>query len=534
MLRLKRLPVRIWRFLSRISIRLLAFNVLLVFLPAAGHLYLGIYERQLLEAQERAMVQQGRLLAASLSDRGPVSREAVEAVLEQLNQRLESRLRVVAGDGKVLGDSSRLGPRHDAGAPGEKAATQAREHPLYGLGSLPVLLYRKLFNPPEPVLEPADIYSSVDRIEGPEVRAALRGRYGAATRVSTGGQRSVTLYSAIPVRSGGQVVGAVLVSQSTYRILQALYEVRLQVFRVFLISVAAAVVLSLLVSTTIARPLRRLRNEAKAILDRSGRLRRRFQGSTKLDEIGDLARTLEVLTRRLEDRMRFVESFASDVSHELKNPLASIRSATEMLAEVESAEDRSRFCRVIESDVARMEHLLSGIQRITHIDAELEREERERVDVNDLAAAITDGFRRRAGRRVEFEVTIPHAPAVVSASPERLTQVIENILDNAVSFSPEGGHVRVRLVAGESQHHIIVEDEGPGIPSEHIERIFDRFFSYRPRGGASPGGHVGLGLSVAKAIVEGYGGTIRATTRAPDGACFEIILPRAEGSQPTR
>lgn len=529
MLHLRRLPVRTWRFLSRISIRLLAFNVLLVFLPAAGHLYLGTYERQLLEAQERAMVQQGRFLAAALGGNSTLKGEDATLFLMQLNQRFESRIRVVDRQGTVLADSSRMGPRSEVAGGAETPPAEVREHPLYGLGSLPIRLYRRFLSPPEPVLESGDIYSSAVRIDGPEIRAALDGRYGAATRVSSGGQRSVTLYSAIPIRSRGQVVGAVLVSQSTLRILQQLYEVRLAVFRVFLVSVAAAVVLTLLVSTTIARPLRRLRNEAKAILDRRGRLRRRFQGSSKLDEIGDLSRALEVLTRRLEDRMRFVESFASDVSHELKNPLASIRSATEMIGMVDAAQDRTRFARVIEGDVARMERLLSGIQRITHLDSELEEEERQPVDLCELSRGVVESFRRRCNSSVRIELAQPATPVYALARPEPLSQVIENVIENAVSFSPEGGEVAIAIAPGDPWTTITVEDEGPGVPEGNRDRIFDRFFSYRPAGSKDPIGHVGLGLSIAKAVVEGYGGAICAGDRSGGrhGARFEIKLPRS-------
>ncbi len=354
----------------------------------------------------------------------------------------------------MLADSARLVPPREAPrAPSrsrfEEYASEpeprTRENPLYRLGAW---IYRtprridRLFGPPEPPREAESFYSPDGPLLGPEIRAALAGRYGATTR-PTLGQRSVTLYSAIPVRGGGKVTGAVLVSQSTYRILRALYDVRLDVFRVVLASVVAAAVLSLLVSATIAQPLRGLRDEAIALVDRRGRLRGRFRGSRRRDEIGDLARSLKELTGRLERHLLFIESFASDVSHELKNPLASIRTATEMLAEVEDPADRRRFLEIAWREVARMEHLLSGVREISRIDARLEGEHIEPVDLRTLLTSVLESVSlRAAGVRLDFRA--PDRPVLALGSPDRLAQVFENLLDNAVGFSPPGGEVIVR------------------------------------------------------------------------------------------
>jgi two-component system sensor histidine kinase ChvG len=321
----------------------------------------------------------------------------------------------------------------------------------------------------------------------------------------------------------------VVVSQSTFRILSALYEVRLGIFKVFLASVAAAVVLTLLVSTTIARPLQKLRDEANALLDRRGRLRGRFRGSRRQDEIGDLARALEELTRRLEAHLAFIESFASDVSHEFKNPLASIRTATELLAEVEDPADRQRFLAMVQREVARMEGLLSGVREITEIDAQLETEKTGRVALDTLLREVVEGRCLRADNRVKINVDAPLEPVFVRASPERLTQVFENLLDNAASFSPEGGIVDVRVTRQDGAGVVTVDDRGPGIPEANLERIFDRFFRYRPDepagGNSSKAGHTGLGLAIVKAIVDGYGGSISARNRPEGGARFEVRLP---------
>jgi two-component system sensor histidine kinase ChvG len=526
------------RFLARISVRLLLFNVLLVFLPAAGFFYLEVYEKELLEAQERAMVQQGRLVAAALAGQAEIEKPAARALLSRLEGRTESRLRVVDRQGLLLADSARLVPPRATPPPSRdryessrsldlpQKISGARENRLYRLG---VWLYRLVgrlsqpFAPPEPPRDTERVYHPGGPLLGPEVKAALAGRYGATTR-PTAGQRSVTLYSAIPVRNGGQVVGAVLVSQSTYRILLALYDVRLDVFKVVLASVVAAAVLSLLVSATIARPLRQLRDQAHALVDRRGRLRGRFRGSRRRDEIGDLARALEELTGRLERHLLFIESFASDVSHELKNPLASIRTATEMLGEVEDPADRRRFLEVAWREVARMEHLLSSVREISRIDARLEAEPAVPVDLRELLPAVTDSFHLRTGVRVALRT--PVEPVFTAAVPERLEQIFENLLDNAVGFSPPGGEVSVELTAAPDAAVVTVGDRGPGIPEEHRERIFDRFFTWRPAEPHARDGHTGLGLAIVKAIVEGYGGSVSVGNRPEGGARFEVRLPR--------
>ena len=510
---------------SRISTRLLAFNLLLVFLPVAGLLYLDAYEKQLLEAQERSMVQQGRVLSAALSGRGRLQREEVERVLRQLNLRLDSRLRVVDRDGTILGDTSLLGPREKkAAAP--PASAPARKNLLYRIGAFLVDLPKRLSPPVEPPPSPDREETPGGRLDGREVRAALSGRYGNATRVSPE-QRSVTLSSAIPIESDGAAVGAAVVSQSTYRILQDLYAIRLRIAKVCAASAAVALILSLFVSATIARPLRALRDEAAAILDRRGRLRGTFRGIARRDEIGDLARALEELTVRLEDRQRGLESFASDVAHELKNPLASIRSAAEMLSEVRDPEERRRFLAVILEEVARMEQQVSQLAEVTRIDAGLEAEEQAAVPLNGLLSRIAERFRMRENGRVRFEITQPEQVLAVRASPARMTQVFENLFDNAASFSPDGGSVRVALARSpDGSVAVTVSDEGPGIPAAHHARIFDRFFSYRPEGAGEPGRlHTGLGLAIVRAIVEGYGGTVAATNNPDRGAAFTVRMP---------
>lgn len=520
---------RLLRASSRIWIRLLAFNALLVVLPIAGVLFLGTYEQHLLAAQERTMVQEGRLLAAALQATGRLDTTDADNILLQLGQRHEARLRVVDRGGALVADSARLGPRREPDGEGSAEARNdgSRRSWFYRLGSLPVRLLRRLGE--TPAVPVRDAYDDQSSLSGPEVLRALDGRYGAATRLVPGDLRpAVTLYSAIPVRNrDGKVVGAVLVSQSTARILGTLDDVRIGVFQVFLASLAAAVVLSLLVATTIARPLARLRRQAEAVLDRRGHLTGTITPSQRWDEIGELERALAELTRRLEEHLQRTQAFASDVAHEFRNPLASIRTATDMALEVTEETARRRFLALIQREVARMERLLQGAREISWIDARLEEEERSAVDLAGLLEGIVEGFRLRLGPDGPQLVLAVAEHAVVSAAADRLTQVFENLVDNAAGFSPTHATVFISLTISGRQAQVRVSDEGPGIPEEHLERVFDRFFSYRPLDGNGSDGHSGLGLAIVRAIVEGYGGTVAARNRPGGGAELTVTLPLA-------
>ena len=519
-------------FFSRISIRMLVFNILLVFLPIAGFLYLDTYEKQLLKALEHALVQQARLLASALSEHGELNPQDVEIILLNLQQRHEARLRVVNSSGLLLADSSKIfqtteNAKAEALGKGNRSIdnTDVQQSLLYRFASFPIRIYRRYLRPPQPPLESGEYYSQATNLMGEEIREALEGRYGAVTRISSGGQVSVTLYSAIPIWSNRTVMGAALVSQSTYRILRDLYLLRLDIFRIFLLSLAAAIGLSLFLSGTIAGPVRQLRNQAKAILDSRGRLTGHILRSKRQDEIGDLSHTLQELTVRLKDHIGFVESFASDVSHEFKNPLASIRAAAEMVMEIDVEAQRKRFLELILKDVARMEHLLTGVREISHIDSHLNSEKRQKVDTKALIESIVEAVRLRGDpKKVKFDIKVPEETINLFVAPERLARVFENLIDNAVTFSPLGGTVEIFVSRSESAVVVAVSDQGPGVPEQNLELIFHRFFSARTNKtrGAN---HTGLGLAIAKAIVEGYGGSIAANNLAVRGARFEVKLP---------
>jgi len=196
-----------------------------------------------------------------------------------------------------------------------------------------------------------------------------------------------------------------------------------------------------------------------------------------------------------------------------------------MIADVDSPADRRRFVGVIEQEVARMERLLSGVREISMIDAGLVREQPATIDLAALLAKIVEGFQLREGQRVRFQLDAAAAPLPVEASEDRLTQVFENLLDNALSFSPPGAVVTVSAAAENGTIVTRVADMGPGIPEANLGRVFDRFFTHRPDASRHTGGHTGLGLAIVKTIVEGYGGRIEASN-GERGAVMTVRLPR--------
>ena len=221
--------------------------------------------------------------------------------------------------------------------------------------------------------------------------------------------------------------------------------------------------------------------------------------------------------------MRLVQSFSADVSHELKNPLASIRTAAEMMSESESAAERQRFLGLMVRDVARLERLVSGLRDVARVEGQIEADVTEPIQVSAVLEDAVASARAAAPPGVAIELAVKTTSAIVTASAERLAQVFDNLLTNALSFAPPGSSIRVTLDAAAGRASITIEDAGPGIPESHLTRVFDRFFSYRP--GEARREHVGLGLAIAKQIVESYGGDIAAANRSPAGARFVVRLP---------
>ena len=402
------------------------------------------------------------------------------------------------------------------------------ESVIYNIGALPARLFRNLigyFRPPEDAKGDAEYYSGRDVLDGPEIAAALNGRYGAATRISAE-QRSVTLYSAIPILAGEEVIGAVLVSRSSIGILSDLYQLRLDIMKIFLFSVGAAVVLSIMLARTVTGPVGRLRNQAESLLDERGKLQDRFKPLSGRDEVADLSRALYRLSSRLQERTDHLEQFIADLVHEMKNPVAGILSAAELAGSVANQES-IRFLSVINREGRRIQRLLDDLKELISVDVRLDSGRNTTVDLTSFLGSIVSVYPLNQTPGIKLELNAEtDSPVLVIADQDRLAQAVLNLVDNAVSFSPEGGIVEIGLEESDGRARISIADRGPGFPPETEEKIFERWYTDRPDSEAA--GHTGLGLAIVKGITEGYGGKVTAAHREGGGALFILELP-AEG-----
>lgn len=363
--------------------------------------------------------------------------------------------------------------------------------------------------------------------------AAERG--AASVRLDEEGELVASV--SVPIRRVQAIYG--IVTAESGGIDTLVEEARLSILPFFGWAVAAAILSSLLLTTMIAQPIRQLAiasDKVREGIAAAGRARIPDFTNRK-DEIGELSGSLKSMTQAIYARIDAIESFAADVSHELKNPLTSIRSAAETLKIAKTPEQQAKLLAVIQKDVARMDRLITDISNASRLDAELARESREAIDLGKLIKDIVATYAHTAKDgdvRVVFDE--PVQPAYMLGNPTALSQVIRNLIDNARSFSPEGGEVRVRLEPATARNglaRILVEDDGPGIPPDNLDSIFNRFYTKRPQGSAF-GNNSGLGLAISRQIVNSHGGRIYAENRLVDpdfpegerkGARFVVELP---------
>lgn len=362
-----------------------------------------------------------------------------------------------------------------------------------------------------------------------EVRAALSGDTATAERVDQ--QNKLVLSVATPIQRFKAVYGVLMVSTESGDIDDILREERATLMEVFLVGLIAMILSSLYLAGFIAAPVRRLAAAAESV-----RKRRAGREIIPLmvergDEIGDLSMSLSDMTRALYDRIDAIESFAADVAHELKNPLTSLQHAVEMLARAKDDESRKRLMAIVHNDVKRIDRLITDISDASRLDAELSRETSEPVDIAHLLQTIVEVYRLMElprGVTLDLSLDLPQG-AMVMGRDERLGQIFRNLIDNAVSFSPDNGAVTIDARANEGRVRISVEDEGPGIPPDNLESVFNRFYTERPAEHGF-GKNSGLGLSIARQIAEGAGGRIWAENRLgpldkSGGARFIVELP---------
>lgn len=457
----------------------------------------------------------------------PINPERVAPLLRNLVTPTKTRARIYDKEGLLILDSSNLYAR------GEVLRQLAR--PQDGTGFFLFDWWNTLM-----AWLPGDdfpLYQEFGADEGtryPEVAEALGGRPTAIVRVDAKHQLVVSV--AVPIQRVRATVGVLLLSTNPGEIDQIDTQERWGIMRIALVAAAVTIILSLALAGTIAGPLRRLAGAAEKV-QASATMRAEIPDfSDRADEVGHLSRALRSMTSALYNRIEAIERFAADVAHELKNPLTSLRSAVETLPLAKRAEDRERLNAIIQHDVRRLDRLISDISNASRLDAELARQSADVVDVEKLVETMVSIHKDLAATR-KIEVILAKRAGKQAATAlghdSRLAQVFNNLIDNAVSFSTEGGTVNVTVTTTESDITVTVSDEGPGIRGD-ITRIFQRFYTDRPDG-EHFGDHSGLGLSISRQIIEAHKGTIKAENRTDrSGARFTVKLPRTTAEKPRK
>jgi two-component system sensor histidine kinase ChvG len=505
-----------WAWTRRISLRhrILAVNVFAVAILAGSIFYLDSFRASLTQARIDRAQSETEMIAHMLS---AVPQAARQPILVRLGQDSRARLRIYGQDGRVAADSW-------LGAQPTYSLRDPAEDPWYrevarwldnGFDAIVGAKRPPLFVPP-----------AVDTPSAwPEAAAALRGGGPETTlrRAPDG-----TPFIAMARRIGDGSSGVLLLTINARDVRHAVRAERGALLLILAATLIVSILLSRFLARTIALPLRTLAHAAHRV--RLGRDREVAVPSLprRRDEIGLLARALSDMTQSLRQRIDATDAFAADVTHELKNPLASLRSAVDTLERVEDPALRRQMLDVVRQDVCRLDRLVVDIAEASRLDAELSRARFEPIDLGLLIESMLPLWEGRGDKKVEIAFARPRVrTAIVSGDESRLKRLIDNLVDNAISFSPAGGVVEIRAAAVGEAVLVSIQDEGPGVPGDAREAIFHRFHSMRPE--EDFGRHSGLGLAIARAIVEGHGGSIAIEDRADGakGARFVVRFPAA-------
>lgn len=512
-------PPPSWRGGFSLTWRILAVNIFALALLAGGFFYIDSYRARVIDERLFQSMRHMDMVGYMLSY---VPRDQRDDVILALARRSSERLRIYDRSGRLEFDSQ------TAGNVGYQLIDPAEEplkrHLARFLDETVDAIVRA--QPLPPFTEPANDVSSAWREIG---QATALGQAYASAHYAP--DRTPMITTAVRLDDGD----ALLSITNARDITKAVRAERLRLGVVLLVAILSSVWLSLFLARTIVLPLRRLARAAARV--RLGRARQVTvpRLPSRRDEIGALARSIADMTEALRHRIDATDSFAADVSHELKNPIASLRSALDGIAAVDKPELRQQLLDIARDDVRRLDRLVTDIAEASRIDAQLSRTRFEPVDLGQM---IEQMILAREARGIERGVRLAFARprrdvAVVMGEEARLMLVIDNLLDNAVSFSPEGGLVQITATVADDEVLVSVEDEGPGVPPEERETVFRRFHSVRPES-ESFGSHSGLGLAIARSIVEGHQGRIAIADRddALRGARFDVYLPLAHLGDP--
>ena len=555
---------------SSLNWRILFFNLLALFFLVGGILYLNQFREGLIDARVESLLTQGEIIAGAIASsasvetdtmtidpqkllelqagesarptasdedlRFPLNPEKVAPILRRLISPTRTRARIFDPDANLILDSRYLYSRGQVLRYDLPSANQGDTESVS----------EKLGNIMNRLLQPGDLprYEEAPGGDGsiyPEVEKALDAQRSAVVRVTDKGKLIVSV--AVPIQRFRAVLGVLLLSTQAGDIDEIVHAERIAIIRVFGVTTLVTMILSFMLSSTIANPLRKLSEAAVRVRRGGPREREEIPDfSARQDEIGHLSTALREMTTALYDRIDAIDSFAADVAHELKNPLTSLRSAVETLPLAKTEESKARLTEIIQHDVRRLDRLISDISDASRLDAELAREDAKRFDVEALLNDLVTISRETGKRHRKVEIgfaTHPgnHGKAAFETYGHdlRIGQVVTNLIENARSFVPEkSGRIDVALTRTRAQIIVTITDNGPGIRPDALERIFERFYTDRPDGEAF-GQNSGLGLSISRQIAEAHGGTLKAEnvtdaeTGDVRGARFTLILPAASG-----
>lgn len=550
---------------SSLTRRILFLNLAALAVLVTGILYLNQFRDGLIDARVESLMTQGEIIAGAIAASATVQTDSLTIDPEKLLE-LQAGESIAPGSNQLDSLDFPINPERVAPVLRRLISPTRTRARIYDRDSNLLLDSRHLYSggqilrydlPPVEEDEPgafdwvfklvSDLFRRTDlplyreQPGGnggayPEVITALTGSPDTVVRISEQGEMIVSV--AVPVQRFRAVLGVLMLSTQGGDIDKIVAAERRAIVRVFGVAALVTAILSMLLASTIANPLRRL--SAAAIRVRRGIKNREEipDFSDRQDEIGNLSAALREMTNALYARIEAIESFAADVSHELKNPLTSLRSAVETLPKVKNPESQARLLEVIQHDVRRLDRLISDISDASRLDAELAREDAGRVDMARFLGDVVAVCRQTGSPSKPVDIVLKtEKPAqgakdyVVSGHELRLGQVVTNLVDNARSFVPaENGRITITLSRSRNRVIVTVDDNGPGIRAENIDRIFDRFYTDRP-GIDAFGNNSGLGLSISRQIIEAHGGKLRAENLVGGkpgdirGARFIVTLP---------
>ena len=522
--------------ISPLTRRILAINILALAIPIGGLLYLGPYRDGLIISELESLQIESGIFA------GAVGESAIESVapgyqalnlvpardmIRRLSATTRVRARLFVARGALVADSRLL-----LGSGGNVRVQELPPPDNSNTVFNPVIDALDWIAGQFPRHDPYELYQEPNAQNASvydEVKRALDGEASGRVRIDSNG--GLVLSYSQPVQRYRQVLASVMLSKDGTEIEAAVRNVRLTILQIFAGALVITILLSFYLAGTIVRPVRLLAAAAERVRHGLGRESQQIPDLTKRgDEIGELSAVLREMTDALHARMDAIERFAADVSHEIKNPLTSLRSAVETAARVQDPGQQRKLMSIIVEDVERLDRLISDISNASRLDAELSRAELELVDVAEMLDILSNLPNSADNARTPVTVELTSDRELqVSANGDRLMQVFRNLIDNATSFSPSDGKILLRGTHNGKFIEVAVEDQGPGVPEGKLDEVFDRFYTERPRG-EKFGTHSGLGLSISKQIIEAHGGTIHAENRyddegAVDGARFVVRLP---------